>query len=75
MVCFTQQLHSQLSLGPPTTLGQLGRQVKDKDSLQVRLAELNAQLSQTRSNHSLLEVAAADAKVAVVAGVGKDEHG
>eukprot|EP00434_Breviolum_minutum_P019684 symbB.v1.2.017363.t1/scaffold1352.1/size234417/12 len=37
-------------------------EVKEKDSLQLRLAEVNSQLSQSRSSHSVLEVQANDAK-------------
>ena len=37
-------------------------EVKEKDSLQLRLSEAAAQLSQSRSGHALLEVQAAEAK-------------
>lgn len=37
-------------------------EVKEKDSLQLRLSEAAAQLSQSRSGHALMEAAAADAK-------------
>jgi len=37
-------------------------EVKEKDSLQLRLSEATAQLSQSRSGHTLMEAAAADAK-------------
>eukprot|EP00435_Cladocopium_sp_Y103_P004683 s3874_g1.t1 len=37
-------------------------EVKEKDSLQLRLSEANAQLSQSRSSHALMEATTADAK-------------